>query len=139
MPEQRTEALTVALPDVVSWSRPRRLRGGVRYPPEYVRARDVWALVVAQAVRCQGWHPPPAARYRVAVAVRGGGRRDLDRVCTAVLDALQAGGAIRDDALVDRLVAARRKRAGAETPRTEVTVRLLPLPLYDQTRRRARG
>ena len=99
--------LRIVLPGVVSWSRPRLGRGGVRYPPAYARARDAWSLLVAQAVRKARWAPPPAARYRVAVVVFGGGKRDLDRVCTATLDALQAGGAVRDDCLVDALVADR--------------------------------
>ena len=107
--------LRVVLPGVVSWSRPRRARGGVRYPPAYARARDAWALLVAQAVREAHWRPPPEARYRVAVGVAGGGRRDLDRVCSAALDALQAGGAGRDDCLVDALVGIR-WAAGRGTP-----------------------
>ena len=43
--------LRIVLPGVVSWSRPRRMRGGVRYPAAYARARDAWSLLVAQAVR----------------------------------------------------------------------------------------
>ena len=88
----------------------------------YARARDAWSLLVAQAVRDARWRPPPAARYRVAVAVRGGGKRDLDRVCTAVLDALQAGGAVRDDCLVDALVADRSPAGRRRVPRTVVEV-----------------
>ena len=114
--------LRVALPGVVSWSRPRRMRGGVRYPAAYARARDAWTLLVAQAVRDARWRPPPAARYRVAVAVFGGGKRDLDRVCTAALDALQAGGAVRDDCLVDALVADRSPAGRRRVPRTVVEV-----------------
>jgi hypothetical protein len=79
----------------------------VRYPEAYARDRDAWGLLVAQAVREAHWAPPPGARYHVAVGVAGGGRRDLDRVCTAALDALQAGGAVRDDCLVDALVGIR--------------------------------
>ena len=114
--------LRVVLPGVVSWSRPRMGRGGVRYPPAYARARDAWALLVAQTVRDAGWVPPPAARYRVDVAVFGGGKRDLDRVCTATLDALQAGGAVQDDCLVDALVAARSPAGRRQAPRTVVEV-----------------
>jgi hypothetical protein len=99
--------LRVVLPGVVSWSRPRKARGGVRYPPAYARARDAWALLVARAVREARWAPPRGTRYRVTVSVCGGGKRDLDRVCTAALDALQAGGAVRDDCLVDVLAADR--------------------------------
>jgi hypothetical protein len=99
--------LDVTLPDVVSWARPRRWGGRARYPAAYAASRDAWATVVASAVAAQGWGPPARARYWVAVAVYGGGRRDLDRVCTAVLDALQAGGAVCDDCLVDVLTAGR--------------------------------
>jgi Holliday junction resolvase RusA-like endonuclease len=114
--------LRVVLPGVVSWSRPRKARGGVRYPTAYARARDAWALLVARAVVDARWTPPPGARYRVAVATYGGGRRDLDRVCTAVLDALQAGGAVLDDCLVDALTAARGRRARGRPPATVVDV-----------------
>jgi Holliday junction resolvase RusA-like endonuclease len=105
--------LRVELPGVVSWSRPRRARGSVRYPAAYARDRDAWGLLVAKAVREAHWRPPPGARYRVEVGVAGGGKRDLDRVCTAVLDALQAGGAFRDDCLVDALQASRAHAAGS--------------------------
>ena len=114
--------LRIVLPGVVSWSRPRRARGGVRYPRAYARDRDAWALVVARTVRDQNWRPPPTARYRVEVAVDGGGKRDLDRVCTATLDALQAGGAVRDDCLVDALVADRSPAGRRQAPRTVVEV-----------------
>lgn len=117
--------LRVTLPDVVSWSRPRRDRGGVRYPRDYARNRGAWATVVAHAVLQQQWRPPPAARYRVVVAVHGGGRRDLDRVCTAVLDALQGGGAVRDDCLVDDLTANRFAVQRGERPTTVVEVSAL--------------
>jgi Holliday junction resolvase RusA-like endonuclease len=112
--------LRIRLPGVVSWSRPRRMRGGVRYPAAYARARDAWSLLVAQAVRDARWQPPPAARYRVGVTVRGGGKRDLDRVCTAVLDALQGGNAIRDDVFVTSLTATKTPAAAGADARTEV-------------------
>jgi Holliday junction resolvase RusA-like endonuclease len=118
--------LRVRLPGVVSWSRPRRMRGGVRYPAAYARARDAWSLLVAAAVRDARWRPPPVARYRVAVATYGGGKRDLDRVCTAVLDALQAGGAVRDDCLVDALRAARLPLPRGAQPATEAALTALP-------------
>ena len=118
--------LRVALPGVVSWSRPRPMRGGVRYPAAYARARDAWSLLVAQAVRDARWRPPPAARYRVAVTVRGGGRRDLDRVCTAVLDALQGGRAIRDDVFVNALTATKMPAAAGGYARTEVRLEVCP-------------
>ena len=114
--------LRLELPGVVSWSRPRRARGGVRYPAAYARDRDAWGLLVAQAVREAHWRPPPGARYGVAVAVRGGGKRDLDRVCTAVLDALQIGGAVRDDCLVDELTATRSRPPRRSPPTTVVKV-----------------
>ena len=114
--------LRIVLPGVVSWSRPRRMRGGVRYPQVYARDRDAWTLVVVAAVRDAHWRPPPEARYRVAVGVAGGGRRDLDRVCTAVLDALQAGGAVRDDCLVDALVGIRWVAGRGNRPSTTVAV-----------------
>jgi hypothetical protein len=94
----------------------------VRYPPAYARDRDAWGLLVASAVRDARWRPPPEARYRVAVGVAGGGRRDLDRVCTAVLDALQAGGAVRDDCLVDTLVGIRWAAGRGVRPSTTVCV-----------------
>jgi Holliday junction resolvase RusA-like endonuclease len=124
--------LRIELPGVVSWSRPRRARGGVRYPAAYARDRDAWGLLVAKAVREARWRPPAGARYRVAVGVTGGGKRDLDRVCTAVLDALQAGGAFRDDCLVDALQASRAPAAGSGG-HTDVEVIALP------ARRRARA
>jgi len=114
--------LRVVLPGVVSWSRPRLMRGGVRYPAAYAQARDMWSLLVAQAVRDARWTPPPAARYCVTVAVYGGGKRDLDRVCTAVLDALQAGSAVPDDCLVDALTATRVPGLRDHRPSTMVQV-----------------
>jgi hypothetical protein len=118
--------LRVVLPGVVSWSRPRRLRGGVRYPRDYARDRDAWATVVAHAVAGQRWRPPATARYRVTVAVSGGGKRDLDRVCTAVLDALQAGRAVRDDCLVDALTATRQAAPTRGAASTTVEVAAVP-------------
>jgi hypothetical protein len=100
--------------------------GGVRYPRDYARDRDAWALVVAHAVAGQRWRPPATARYRVAVAVYGGGKRDLDRVCTAVLDALQAGRAVRDDCLVDALTATRHAAPARGAPATTVEVAAVP-------------
>ena len=123
---QPAPLLRVVLPGVVSWSRPRLVLGGVRYPESYARDRDAWALLVALAVREARWHPPPAARYRVVVAVSGGGKRDLDRVCTAVLDALQAGGAVRDDCLVDALTATRCAAPPGGAPATTVEVAAVP-------------
>ena len=131
-PASTRAPLTVTLPGVVSWSRPRRHRGRLRYPAAYARDRDAWATVVAHAVTGRDWRPPQAARYRVTVVVSGGGKRDLDRVCTAVLDALQAGGVFRDDCLVDALQASRAPVAGSGE-HTDVEVIALP------ARRRARA
>jgi hypothetical protein len=117
--------LDVTLPDVVSWARPRRVGGRVRYPGAYAASRDSWTTFVAHAVAAQSWAPPARARYWVAVAVYGGGRHDLDRVCTAVLDALQAGGAIRDDCLVDVLTAGRFPVQPGRAPATNVHVATL--------------
>lgn len=119
------DTLTVALPGVVSWSRPRREGRRVRYPAAYARNRDGWATVVTHAVGRRDWRPPTSARYRVAITVHGGGRRDLDRVCTAVLDALQAGGAVRDDCLIDALTATRYRPPRGTTPITLVEVATL--------------
>jgi hypothetical protein len=118
--------LRIELPGLVSWSRPRRVGGGVRYPAAYARDRDGWALLVALAVREARWRPPPAARYWVEVAVYGGGKRDLDRVCTAVLDALQAGHGVRDDCLVDALKATRHAAPTRGEASTTVEVATLP-------------
>jgi Holliday junction resolvase RusA-like endonuclease len=98
----------------------------VRYPRGYACDRDAWALVVAQAVAGQRWRPPATARYRVEVAVFGGGKRDLDRVCTAVLDALQAGRAVRDDCLVDALTATRHAPQTHGVAATTVEVAAVP-------------
>jgi hypothetical protein len=117
--------LDITLPDVVSWARPRRVGGRVRYPAAYAVRRIDWATVVAHAVAAQGWGPQARARYWVAVAVYGCGGRDLDRVCAAVLDALQAGGAVRDDCLVDVLTAGRFPAPPDGAPATVVHVVLL--------------
>jgi Holliday junction resolvase RusA-like endonuclease len=118
-------ALDVTLPDVVSWARPRRWGTRLRYPAAYAAGRATWAAAVAHAVAERGWDPPVRARYWVAVAVCGGGRRDLDRVCTAVLDALQGGGAVRDDCLVDVLTAGRFPVPPGDAPATLVHVATL--------------
>jgi hypothetical protein len=110
--------LRIGLPGVVSWSRLRRVRDGVRYPAAYARARDAWSLLVGQAVRAARWRPPPIVRHRVEVTVRGGGMRDVDRVCTVVLDALQGGKAIRDDVFVSSLTATKTPAAAGERART---------------------
>ena len=136
-PEGGPRTLEVTLPDVVSWARPRRWGGRARYPASYTARRDGWAAVVAHAVAAQGWDPPARARYQVAVAVFGGGKRDLDRVCTAVLDALQGGGAVRDDCLVDALTAGRSPVRAGDAPATVVRLVALPDPPGPAPRRRA--
>lgn len=123
--DRATSTLTVALPGVVSWSRPRRLQGRMRYPQDYTRSRDAWAMAVAHAVSGRAWRPAIGARYRVSVTVYGGGKRDLDRVCTAVLDALQAGGALHDDCLVDALTAHRLPILAKGRPATLASVRMV--------------
>jgi Holliday junction resolvase RusA-like endonuclease len=131
--------LTITLPGVVSWSRPRRAGVVVRYPAAYAQDRDAWAMVVAASVRARGWQTPPArqgVRYAVTVTVYGGGKRDLDRVCSAVLDALQAGGGVRDDCLVDTLRATRHAPPRGEAPVTEVAVTLIPATRRPRHRQR---
>jgi hypothetical protein len=118
-------ALDVTLPDVVPRARPWRAGGRVRYPAAYAVCREAWATVVAHAVAAQGWGPPARARYWVAVAVYGGGRYDLNLVCTAVLDALEAGGAVRDDGPVEVLTAGRFPVPAGGAPATVVHVATL--------------
>jgi len=108
------------------------MRGAVRYPAAYARRRDAWALVVAYTVARRGRRPPAPpdrARYSVALAVYGGGRRDLNWVCTAVLDALRRGGGVlRDDCLVDALTAVPCRVPPGAPPATIVAVATLPPP-----------
>jgi hypothetical protein len=106
--------LRLTLPGVVSWQRPREqpLKNGSRrtaYPPAYEAGRAVWSLYVRGAVEAAGWTAPDV-RWPLAVeaVVAAGGKFDLDRVTTALLDALQAGGAIKDDCRVFRLFVRRR-------------------------------
>lgn len=126
--------LRLTLPGVVSWQRPREqpLRGGGRrtaYPPAYEAGRTVWSLYVRGAVEQAGWTAPDV-RWPLAVeaVVAAGGRFDLDRVTTALLDALQAGGAIKDDCRVFRLSIRRRPLEPDEgrLPHVDVTVGVLP-------------
>ena len=98
----------------MSWSRPRLqplAQGGVRtaYPGAYVAGRAAWTLVVQHAVLATGWVAPPIeAPLLVEVDVVARGRRDVDRVLSAVLDALQAGGALLDDCRVTEVHLVRR-------------------------------
>lgn len=117
--------LEFTFPSVLSWSRPRPGRGTVRYEGPYGAGRDGWALLARAAVTAAGWAPPDEARYRVEVTVHGGGLRDLDRVITAVLDACQSGGALRNDALVDLIRAHRVPVAAGEDASVDVVVELV--------------
>jgi hypothetical protein len=65
--------LRVTLPVVVSWRRPRLVRGRVRYPATYADEREAWAGAVRAAVATSGWRPLPRARYGVTVTVSGAG------------------------------------------------------------------
>ena len=125
--------LLVTLPGVFSWERPRRQSvkkaggfWGVRtaYPERYARVRAAWAAVVCAAVVAQEWAPAEGARFLVWVDAHGKGRFDLDRVVTAVADALQGGGAIRDDCLIDGYHARRHPLPAEGEPRTDVEVRI---------------
>jgi hypothetical protein len=98
----------------------------VRYPAGYTAGREAWAAAVSAADLASGWRPPPGARYRVAIDVHGGGKRDLDRVCTAALDALQAGHAVRDDCLVEALAATRHAAPTRGASATTVEVSAVP-------------
>jgi hypothetical protein len=127
-------ALLLVLPGVVSWGRPRQQplrQGGYRtaYPQGYLVGRDAWRLAVGARVRDCGWRAPGVDRTLGVVAgVVAPGKLDLDRVVTAVLDALQAGGAIVDDCRVWRLQAQRRRPGPGEAPHVDVLVRLEDAP-----------
>jgi hypothetical protein len=118
--------LYLALPGVVSWARPRRqpLRDGrhrTAYPPAYLEGRDGWRLAVCAAVAEARWVRPPVAAELVVVAkVVAPGKLDLDRVLTAVLDALQGGEALVDDCRVWHLYAQRRRPWPDEAPHVDV-------------------
>ena len=74
------------------------------YPEAYAWQRDAWRTVVRHAVASSNWTAPPvAATLCATVAVVAPGKLDLDRVLTAVLDALQGGGALKDDCRVWQL------------------------------------
>jgi hypothetical protein len=118
--------LFLALPGVVSWARPREqpLRDGrhrTAYPPAYLEGRDGWRLAVCAAVAEARWVRPPVAAELVVVAkVVAPGKLDLDRVLTAVLDALQGGEALADDCRVWHLYAQRRRPAADEVAHVDV-------------------
>lgn len=118
--------LRLVLPGVVSWARPRAAGSGVRYPRDYTRDRDAWALVVAHGVAASGWRRPPVtSTLCVTAAVVAPGKLDTDRVLTAVLDALQAGGALVDDCRVWQLSVRRRRPQADETPHVDVLLSIL--------------
>jgi hypothetical protein len=118
--------LFLTLPGVVSWQRPRQqpLRNGAyrtAYPPGYESGREVWRTVVGAGVRASSWRAPPvAAPLCVTAKVVAPGKLDLDRVLTAVLDALEAGGALVDDCRVWHLYAQRRRPWPEEAPHVDV-------------------
>jgi len=121
-------ALRVRLPGVVTWQRPRSQplrQGGQRtaYPDAYVAGRGVWQLYVAQAVAQTGWQRPPVRQpLMVEAEIVAGGKLDTDRVLTAVLDALQNGGALVDDCRVWELHVVRRRPEPPELPHVDVVL-----------------
>jgi Holliday junction resolvase RusA-like endonuclease len=122
-------ALRVQLPGTLSWRRPRgTIRAGqVRsaYPEDYVQGREAWRLVVEHAVRETGWAAPPVeAALMVEVEVVAQGKRDLDRIVTAVLDALQGGHALVDDCRCWEIHAVRRRPARGELPHVDAVLSL---------------
>jgi len=116
MPEPRRRVMDLPYPPSVNhyWRRvgARTLisRGGRRY------RKDVCAALAADRVA------PMEGRLAVRVVVRPPDRRrrDLDNVGKALLDALEHGGAYRDDAQIDRLVLER----GEVVPLGGVTVEI---------------
>jgi hypothetical protein len=115
--------LRVALPGLVSWKRPRRMGRMTRYPADYALNREVWATWVRVAVAEQGWTAPDVKRVlRTDVVIVAGGKWDADRVVTAVLDALQGGGAIVDDCRAKYGSWATRAPARGEPERVEVAL-----------------
>jgi Holliday junction resolvase RusA-like endonuclease len=102
------------------------VNGRMRYTGAYASGREAWGLVVLAAVPEAGWATPDVKRrLAVSALVWGGGKRDLDRVGTAVLDALQNGTAIKDDCLVDNLHLIRYRPERGEPQRIEVRLSLL--------------
>ena len=108
-PATDERVLSLMLPGVVIWRRPRKQKGrtGIGYPEQYAQERFAWACQVQAQVRAAGWDANAVKRYSVRAVVSGRGRFDLDRVQTAVLDALQSGGAITEDSRVYELMARR--------------------------------
>ena len=108
---QAWDDLYLTLAGAYSWQRPRAKPGyittkyGARprvgYSDESEAQRTEWAWSVRSQVKTNRWAIDKGDRYTVHISILANGRLDPDRVVSAVLDALQAGGAIRDDALVD--------------------------------------
>ena len=106
-----TDVLTLTLPGAFSWTRAKALPGtiatkyGARprvgYSDDVLAKRALWAQEVSRRVRQVKWQLGKGERYGVRIEIHAGGRLDSDRVMNAVLDALQNGGAIREDAVVD--------------------------------------
>lgn len=115
----KTQVFAVDLPGVPRWRRVRLAQGRMRYPQAYVRDRLAAALLVHQAVAAQGWVPLTGS-VSVSLVVRAAGRLDLDRAVSAVLDALQGGGAILDDCRVD-FIHAERMRVPPRPPEGQLT------------------
>src|SRR4029453_10358986 len=117
--------LFLTLPGVVSWARPREqpLRNGrhrTAYPPAYFEGRELWQTAVRGQVGEARWVRPPVGAELVVVAkVVAPGKLDLDRVTTAVLDALQSGEALVDDCRVWHLYAQRRRPWPDEAPHVD--------------------
>lgn len=84
--------------------------------------------MVSSAVTDAHWKTPPRdAQLRVEIHVNGGLSHDLDRIITAVLDALQNGGAIADDRQVQEISASRPYK-WRKPPDVAVSVRVIESP-----------
>lgn len=125
--------LFLRLPGVVSWARPREqpLRGGGRrmaYPERYQAGRLTWGLAVRAAVVEASWaRPPVGVALSLVASIVAPGKLDTDRVVTAVLDALQAGGALVDDCRVWHLQAERRRPGPGEDAHVDVMLSEAPV------------
>ena len=122
-------ALSLTLDGCLTWKRPRRMGRVTRYPADYAAGRDAWALQVRAAVAETGWVAPPVKdELAVEAHIVAGGKLDTDRVLTAVLDALQGGGALRDDCRCWDVRAVRRKPGRGEAPHVDVLLGLAGEP-----------
>ena len=78
------------------------------------------------AVARTGWRPRPVAQaLSVEAEVVAKGKLDTDRVTTAILDALEGGGALVNDCRVWRLHVVRRVPRADEAPHVEVALGVL--------------